>query len=83
MYHQNIELCDYFFLQRIVTKREQDSAMHAVHKQKNPEDVFPKGSPKCQCLMPILEMRNGMKSTIKKYVLDIGNAISMCWNGIF
>lgn len=52
--------------------------MQAVHKQKSPEEVFPKGSPKSQCLMPILEMRNGMKSMIKKYVLDIGNAISMC-----
>lgn len=56
-------------LQRIVTKREQDSAMHAVHRQNNPEDVFPKVGHKSQCPMPVLEMRNGIKPMVKKYVL--------------
>lgn len=39
-------------LQRIVVKRDQDSAMHEIHRQKNTEYVLPKVSLKTQFPMP-------------------------------
>lgn len=52
----SLQSSNVILLQRIVGKRDQDSAMHEVHRQKNNEDVLPKVGLKSQFPMPFLEI---------------------------